>query len=305
VSPARRRPATDASRRRMAPPPYSAIVDRPPLGWPDGARVAVWPMLAIEHFVWGTPGTAIQPLLVQHPEVANWAWRDYGNRVGVWRLFDLFDELDLPLTVCLSAEACQHYPRIIETITAHPRWAVLLHGLNNNTAGHRGLSPRAERDLVQRALDMTSAAFGRVPPGFMVPNWSMTEATFEILFEAGVRYTTDWMNDDQPYWYELGGGRLLNVPYNLETNDYTLVLTARLPGPELARAVIDHFDQLWRDGEPHGRAMAIGIHSFISGQPLRARYVREYLQHMRAKGRTWMTTSDAIYERMAGETPAS
>jgi hypothetical protein len=95
------------------------------------------------------------------------------------------------------------------------------------------------------------------------------------------------------------------VPYNLETNDYTLVLTARLPGPELARAVIDHFDQLWRDGEPHRRAMAIGIHSFISGQPLRARYVREYLQHMRAKGRTWMTTSDALYERMTGGTPAS
>jgi len=120
----------------MVPPPYSAIVDRPPLRWPDGARVAVWPMLAIEHFVWGKLGTAIQPLLVHHPEVANWAWRDYGNRVGVWRLFELFDELDLPLTVCLSAEACQHYPRIIDAIKAHPRWAVLLHGLNNNTAGH-------------------------------------------------------------------------------------------------------------------------------------------------------------------------
>src|SRR5262249_24760073 len=75
----------------MKPPPYSAIVDRKPFGWPDGARVAVWPMLAIEHFVWVKPGTEIQPLLTEHPEVANWAWRDYGNRVGVWRLFDLFD----------------------------------------------------------------------------------------------------------------------------------------------------------------------------------------------------------------------
>ena len=280
----------------MKPPTYSPIVDRPPLRWPAGARVAVWPMLAIEHFVWGFPGTAIQPLLTEHPEVANWAWRDYGNRVGVWRLFDLFDELDIPLTVCLSAEACEHYSRIIDAIKAHPRWAVLPHGLNNNTAGHRGLSRDEERHLIERTLAVISDALGHRPRGFMVPNWSMTEDTFDLLLEAGVRYTTDWMNDDQPYGYELSGGKLLNVPYNLETNDFTLVLTARLPGPELCRAVMDHFDQLWRDGETHGRSMAIGIHSFISGQPLRTRYVREYLEHMRARDRTWLTTSDEIYD---------
>src|SRR5262245_11599432 len=290
----------------MVPPPYSAIVDRAPLGWPDGAHVAVWPMLAIEHFVWGKPGTSIQPLLVEHPEVANWAWRDYGNRVGVWRLFDLFDELEVPLTICLSAEACRHYPRIIDAIKDHPHWAILPHGLNNNTAGHRGLSARAERELVDRALSTIEKTFGRMPQGFMVPNWSMTEATFEILLDAGVRYTTDWMNDDQPYWYELGNGRLLNVPYNLETNDYALVLKARLPGPELSPAVVDHFDQLWRDGERHGRSMAIGIHSFISGQPSRARYVREYLEHMKARDDLWLTTADAISEVFAdGGQPAS
>jgi len=149
------------------------------------------------------------------------------------------------------------------------------HGLNNSTADDRGLTARAERALVERALDMTQRAFGRMPLGYMVPNWSMSEATFEILLAAGVRYTTDWMNDDQLYWYELRSRRLLNVPYNLETNDYTLVLTSRLPGPELARAVKDHLDQLWRDGHTHGRSMAIGIRSFISGQPLLTRYVRE------------------------------
>jgi peptidoglycan/xylan/chitin deacetylase (PgdA/CDA1 family) len=266
----------------MIPPPYSAIVDRPPLRWPGGARVAVWPMLAIEHFVWGEPGTALQPSLMAHPEVSNWAWRDYGNRVGVWRLFDLFDALDVPLTICLNAEVCEHYPRIIAAIKDHPGWTVLPHGLNNNTAGHRGLGRDAERASIDQTLAILEQSFGRMPKGFMVPNWSMTEHTFDLLLEAGVRYTTDWMNDDQPYWYELATGKLLDVPYNLETNDFTLALTGRLPGPELARAVIDHFDQLWRDGETHGRSMAIGIHSFISGQALRTRYVREYLEHMKA-----------------------
>jgi len=112
---------------------------------------------------------------------------------------------------------------------------------------------------------------------------------------------TDWMNDDQPYWYELPQGKLLNVPYNLETNDFTPALTARLPGPELARAVVDHFDLLWQEGKKHGRSMAIGIHSFISGQPVRTRYVREYIQHMKARGQTWLTTSDAIYEWIASQ----
>jgi peptidoglycan/xylan/chitin deacetylase (PgdA/CDA1 family) len=279
----------------MEPPSYSPIVDRPPLRWPGGARVAVWPMLAVEHFVWGKAGSAIQPLLIEHPEVVNWAWRDYGNRVGVWRLFDLFEELQVPLTVCLNAEVCQYYPRIVDAIKRHPKWVVLPHGLNNNTAGHRGLPRDAELKLIEETLTVMRQAFGKMPLGFMVPNWNMTEDTFDLLVEAGVRYTTDWMNDDQPYWYPLTRGRLLNIPYNLETNDFTLVLTARLPGPELARAVIDHFDQLLSEGDVHGRSMAIGIHSFISGQALRVKYVRQYLAHMKARPGSWLTTADAIY----------
>src|SRR5262249_7267115 len=99
-------------------------------------------------------------------------------------------------------------------------------------------------------------------------------------------------------------GRLLNVPYNLETNDYTLVLTARLPGPEVSRAVTDHFDQLWRGGERHRRAVAIGLHSFIFCQPAGAGDVREYLEHMKAQRGAWLTTSDAIYESMVRVSPS-
>jgi peptidoglycan/xylan/chitin deacetylase (PgdA/CDA1 family) len=252
-------------------------------------------MLAVEHFVWGQPGPAIQPLLAERPEIANWAWRDYGNRVGVWRLFDLFDELAVPLTVCLNAEVCERYPRIVEAVRAHPGWTVLPHGLNTKTAGHRGVSRRGEIKLIEQALTTMRQAFGHAPLGFMVPNWSLTEDTFDLLAEAGVRYTTDWMNDDQPYWYPVDRGRLLNIPYNLETNDDTLVLTGRLAGPEVARAVIDHFDQLLVDGAVHGRSMAIGIRSFISGQALRAKYVRQYLDHMKVRPGAWLTTADAIY----------
>jgi peptidoglycan/xylan/chitin deacetylase (PgdA/CDA1 family) len=123
-------------------------------------------------------------------QVANWAWRDYGNRVGAWRLFDLFDALDVPLTVCLNAEVCEHYPRIIATVKDHPSWAVLPHGLNNNAAGHRGLAREAERALIDRTLAILQRSFGRMPKGFMITNWSMSEDTFDVLLEAGVPYTT-------------------------------------------------------------------------------------------------------------------
>src|SRR5262249_3389649 len=186
-------------------------------------------------------------------------------------------------------------------IKARPHWAILPHGLDNNTAGHRGLSRDAERLLIEQTLTTIRKAFGQMPLGFMVPNWRMTEETFDLLLEAGVRYTTDWMNDDQPYWYELASGSLLNVPYNLETNDFTLVLTARLPGPELARAVLDHFGRLWTEGNRHGPSMRGGIPSFISGQALRLKYVRQYLQHMKDVGEAWLTTSDAIYEWIANQ----
>jgi allantoinase len=143
-----------------------------------------------------------------------------------------------------------------------------------------------------------------MPKDFMVPNWSMTEDTFDLLLEAGVRYTTDWMNDDQPYWYELATGKLLDVPYNLETNDFTLALTGRLPGPELARAVIDHFRPALaprRNARPiHGDRNPF----FISGQALRTRYVREYLEHMKAREGVWLTTSDAIYDWIARQSVA-
>jgi peptidoglycan/xylan/chitin deacetylase (PgdA/CDA1 family) len=138
---------------------------------------------------------------------------------------------------CASARKCVSTIRR-SWIRAHPQWAILPHGLNNNTAGHRGLSRDAERTLIDGTVALMRQAFGMLLRGFMIPNWSTTEDTFDLLHEAGVRYTTDWMNDDQPYWYTLAGGRLLNIPYNLETNDYTLVLTARLSGPELARAVM-------------------------------------------------------------------
>ncbi len=282
----------------MQPPRYSAIAYRPPFKLPDGQRVAVMVVMNIEHFPFGKLGTAIQPHLTSPPEIANYGWRDYGNRVGIWRLFDLFDELQIPVTAALNSDICIHYPEIIQGIQQR-QWEFMAHGYNN-TVGHSGMTPAAEQELITETLAIIAKAAGAQPKGWLTPGFSVTESSFDLLHGAGILYTTDWVNDDQPYWYPVSDGRLLAIPYTLETNDITLCLSARLSGPDFAQAIADQFDQLWLDGAKQARVMAIGLHPFIVGQPLRLKYLRQCLEHIQRRPETWLTTGYELYKWVAG-----
>jgi peptidoglycan/xylan/chitin deacetylase (PgdA/CDA1 family) len=153
-----------------------------------------------------------------------------------------------------------------------------------------------ERKIVGATVNKFKQHLGRVPHGWMTPNYDISMETYNIIQEAGLRYTTDWVNDDQPFWQETANGKLLHIPNSLECNDHFLSFAARMPGPEFAGAIEDTFDQLWSDGGKSGRVMAIGLHSFISGQPMRAQYVRQFLQHIKKREQVWLTTADAIYD---------
>lgn len=285
----------------MQPPAYQPIGDRPALPLPDEARVAVWIVMNVEHFTFGQLGTAIQPHLTSSPEIANYGWRDYGNRVGIWRLFDLFAELEIPVTAAVNGEICTFYPQIMTGIQ-HCGWEVMAHGINNST-GHSGMAPQAEADLIAKTLDLLQTTTGQRPQGWLTPGFSITEQTFDLLHQAGIYYTADWVNDDQPFWYPVTHGRLLAIPYTIEANDITLCLSARLTGEEFGRALIDQFDQLWLDGETQPRTMAIGLHPFIVGQPLRMRYLKEALMHIKIRPAVWMTTGAEIYQWYAQNSP--
>ncbi|NJK62376.1 MAG: polysaccharide deacetylase family protein [Synechococcaceae cyanobacterium SM2_3_1] len=278
----------------MLPPSYSPLPERPVVQWPQQARVAVWVVINIEHFTFGKLGTALQPHLHSSPEIANYGWRDYGNRVGIFRLFDLFRELNIPVTAALNAEICELYPAILDGIQSCG-WEVMAHGLNNST-GHSGLSTDAETSLIQTILLTLEKGLGFRPQGWLTPGFSVTEHTFELLRSAGILYTADWVNDDQPHWLELPRGRLLAIPYTLEANDISLCLSARLTGPAFAEAIQDQFDQLWLEGEQQGRVMAIGLHPFIVGQPLRLKYLRQCLTYIQQRPQTWLTTGSQIYD---------
>ena len=281
----------------MSLPPgitYSALPLRPPLRWPNEARVALWIVVNIEHFEFGSLGPALQPHLTSLPEIANYGWRDYGNRVGIWRMLEVFDRLpQLAVTAALNADICQYYPPIIEAIKQRG-WEMLAHGLNNSTA-QAGLDRIDERRLIYQTLTTIEAGTGQRPVGWLTPGFSVTERTPALLAEAGLEYLADWVNDDQPYWYEVDDGqRLVAVPYSLETNDITLCLNARYTGPQFVQAVKDQFDALYQDGATTGRVMTLALHPFIMGQPLRIRYLQEALEYLAGQPGVWFAQGRQI-----------
>ncbi|MBF2064855.1 MAG: polysaccharide deacetylase family protein [Calothrix sp. C42_A2020_038] len=280
----------------LHPPSYNPIHNRAPLKLPNDERVAVWVVMNVEHFTFGKFGTAIQPHLNSQPEIANYAWRDYGNRVGIWRLFELFAELEIPVTAAVNGEICTLYPEIITAIQEYG-WEVMAHGINNST-GHSGMDRDTEVETINKTLSLLQQATGKLPKGWLTPGFSITESTFELLHSAGIVYTADWVNDDQPYWYPLKEGRMLAIPYTIEANDISLCLSNRFSGAQFATAIQDQFDQLWFDGEKNVRVMAIGLHPFIVGQPLRMKYLKQCLSYIKSKPYTWMTTGERIYEHL-------
>lgn len=281
----------------MNPPPFSAITGRAPLALPDGARIAVWVVVNVEVFPFRRGGPALQPHLASDPEIANYAWRDYGNRVGIWRMFELFDDLGVPVTAAMNAATCSDQAAVADGVVERP-WCVIGHGLDNTTP-QAGLDRQVEGELIGECLDTLEKASGRRPRGWLTPGFSVSEHTHELLVDAGVEYTADWGNDDEPFWVELGAGRLAAIPYNLEANDISLCLSQRLDGPGFARAVTDHFDTLAREGSARPRVMTLGLHPFLVGQPGRIAHLRSALEHMLGADGVWWATGDNLYDNFS------
>jgi allantoinase len=281
----------------LQPPSFKPIHQRPILKLPNHAMVAVWVVMNVEHFTFGKLGTAIQPHLNSHPEIANYAWRDYGNRVGIWRLFELFQELEIPVTAAVNGEICTFYPEIMAAMQEN-NWEIMAHGINNST-GHSNMEKEQEWEIIQKTINLLKQSTGKHPQGWLTPGFSITESTFELLHQAGIVYTADWVNDEQPYWYPVKDQQMLAIPYTIEANDITLCLSNRFSGEQFSQAITDQFDQLWHDGETNARVMAIGLHPFIVGQPLRLKYLKQCLLHIKKKSQTWLTTGEEIYKWFA------
>jgi allantoinase len=272
---------------------YSPIVDRPRLDLPDGARVAFWIGLNIEHYQVDKPSTSIfGGTAALQPDPLNYGWRDYGPRVGIWRMIDLLDRLDLRASVLLNADVPSRYPRIIEEGLKR-QWAWLAHGQNNSIL-EAGMSLEEERIYLKTVVETIAQATGQRPRGWLGPALTETFNTPELLAELGLTYLLDWCNDDQPFPLNVKAGRMISVPYSIEMNDVCLFVGKSLSGDAFAQMVMDQFDVLYEEGGRTPRVMCLALHPFIINQPFRHKYLERALEYICGHDDVWLTTSDQI-----------
>jgi allantoinase len=274
---------------------YSPIVDRPPLRWPKGARVALWVIPNIEHFLFDRPATRMADgALGLNPDVLNYSWRDYGVRVGIWRMMDIMEKYGVKGTVALNSDVCQHYPRIIEAGKALG-WEWMGHGITNSMM-FRDQTEAEERAIIQEAMTTITASVGKAPRGWLSPALSETARTPDILAEVGFEYTGNWVNDEQPYPMRVKKGSLISMPYSSEINDIPALLGLHQSPERFAQMICDQFDVLYEDGAKTGRVMSICLHPFLVGHPHRSKYFATALAHITSRQEVWLATGGEIVD---------
>ena len=267
--------------------PYQAIVDRPPVTWPNGARVAVWIIPNIEHFHLELGPAA--------PDVRNTSRRDYGNRVGVWRLMEVMEKHRIRGTVALNGEVARYYPRIMQEV-GRLQWELMGHGLTNSTM-LAGLGKDDERSVIAQTRQMIEDQ-GQRMRGWLGPGLTETWNTLDLLREHGVEYVCDWVNDDLPYRMNNG---LYAIPYSIELNDMPLFNTPSIDIEDFHRRICETFDVLYEEGERNGRVMAIALHPFLIGVPHRIRTLDRALQYIAGHGKVWFATGSEIIDAYRGQ----
>ena len=278
---------------------YSSLPNRAQYEWPNGTKLAVYVAMNIEAFSYGEgKGAAIAP-----PEQAMshsiYSWRDYGNRIGFWRLMDMFDDLQIPVQHQINTAIYDECPDIPERIRSRND-EFLGHGYTNSEE-QGGLSEQKEKNLIAECTATITKHEGKAPAGWMSPWLSNSETTMDLLQEAGYRYVMDWTMDDQPIWIKTRGGKILSMPYPVEANDNRGIVWYRYTSSEFTDMLIDNFDEMLeqtqRDGHP--LVCPISLHPFVVGRPYRIRQLRRALEHiLKYKDRIWLTRPGDICQHI-------
>ena len=291
--------------RPYGPFNYVPVNRRPKITWPGGARVALWVAPNIEYFALDEPlpGDAHErPGASAHtPMVREWGARDYGNRVGVFRIMEVLERYGIRATVSLNSKVCDAFPEIIEDCLKLD-WEFMGHCQGNM---HRlsEIPPESEREYIHETMARIKAATGKQPAGWLGAGLAETWNTLDYLVEEGCLYVSDWVNDDQPYMMDIDGKPLVYLPYSFETNDSPAIGRNQYTPGEFERMMKDQFDVLYREGADSGRVMAICLHPYIIGQPHRIGALDRALEYICSHTGVWKATGSEIVDHyLKGET---
>jgi allantoinase len=282
---------------------YSPIVGRPKLALPGGAKLAVWVIVNIEE--WNPRETMPRTVLTPpaggspSPDIPNWCWHEYGNRVAFWRMLDVFDTLGIRAALAINGSAIRAYEPISQAALDRG-WEFVGHGYSQKNM-QKVEDERAD-------IAKTSAAIreftGSAPRGWLGPGLTETWETPDILVEEGYDYVCDWVLDDQPVMLKTRTKPIVSVPYTQECNDVAMMLIQHHTAAEYRNRAIDQFEQLYAEAQDAPRVMALVIHPYIMGVPHRLRYFREALAHIHSRPGVVFATGSEICDAFLGSKPA-
>jgi allantoinase len=274
---------------------YDPIVGRKKQTLPDGARMAVWVIVNVEE--WDIQKTMPRTVLTPPaggspmPDIPNWAWHEYGNRVGFWRLLETLDNLKITAALAINGTAIKAYEPISRAAVER-KWEFIGHGLTQTNMQH----VKNEREDIIATRTAIEGVTGRKPRGWLGPGLTETWETPDLLIEEGFDYVADWVLDDQPVWLKTRTKPILNVPYTQECNDVAMMLIQHHAATEYRNRAIDQFNQIYSDAADSARIMALVVHPYIMGAPHRSRYFREALEHIRAHKDVVFWTGERIHD---------
>jgi hypothetical protein len=274
---------------------YSAIVDRPPLKLPGGARLVVWPVINVE--VWDIHRPMARQILpppthvTRLPDFPHWAWHEYGMRVGFWRFKEVLDGLGIKASLFINARVCEDYRRVAES-ARDAGWEFVGHCYDQQPIH---VEPD-QRAMIARTMKIIRDFTGKPPVGWLGPGLTETLYTPDYLAEAGIKYIADWVIDDEPCEIQTKHGPVVGMPYTVELNDIPMMAVQHHAGQEFVSRCMDQFERLYEESKKRAKIMAIAVHPYISGVPHRIKYFQTVFERLKKEKGVVFWTGDQILD---------
>ena len=281
---------------------WSPITTRGVLRWPDNARVALCAIINLEHMEWLPPSGSYQPANLSggsaarpFPDYARLSHREYGHRVGIFRVLDVLEKHGIRPTVALDALTAANYPYLVRHLLGRG-CEIIGHGVSVSRMITSNMSEEEERAYIKESITALTTATGSAPLGWLGPEYGESARTPQLLAEAGIEYVCDWANDEQPYPLKTPGSGLLALPIMLELDDVNALADRKVTVDRYAQMLKESFDSLYQDGARNGRVLVLNLHPWLIGQPFRIGYLDDALGHMVQRQAVWAATGGEIVD---------
>ena len=277
---------------------WSMLSDRPPVRWPGSAGVAVWINVSVQFFPLNQRGEPFPPpggMTMPYPDLRHFSLRDYGNRVGIFRVLDALKHFDFKASFAVNGQLAERLPSLVESLA--DRGEIIAHGWNMDTPHYGGQDMKQEREVIERTVTALRARSGQAVRGWLSPGRNESENTPDLLGEAGIDYFCDWVNDDMPYPFRTRSGHLLALPLSTELEDQFVIQSNLHSEQSWVEQVCDAFDLLSVEAaQEGGRLLALSIHPWLMGQPHRIGKLEAALDYIARQSGAWSATPEDIVE---------